>query len=29
VSVTSNGMQVLRRGGLLLCDNCGRLLVVA
>jgi predicted nucleic acid-binding Zn-ribbon protein len=29
VGVTSNGMQVLRRGGLLLCDNCGRLLVVA
>jgi predicted nucleic acid-binding Zn-ribbon protein len=29
VSVTSNGMQVLRRGGLLACDNCGRLLVVA
>ncbi|MBJ7600175.1 MAG: hypothetical protein DLM67_21845 [Candidatus Nephthysia bennettiae] len=29
VSVTSNGMQVLRRGGLLPCDNCGRLLVVA
>jgi predicted nucleic acid-binding Zn-ribbon protein len=29
VSVTSNGMQVLRRAGLLSCDNCGRLLVVA
>ena len=29
VSVTSNGMQVLRRAGLLNCDNCGRLLVVA
>lgn len=29
VAVTSNGMQVLRRAGLLLCDNCGRLLVVA
>lgn len=29
VSVTSNGAQVLRRGGLLTCDNCGRLLVLA
>jgi predicted nucleic acid-binding Zn-ribbon protein len=29
VSVTSNGMQVLRRAGLVVCDNCGRLLVVA
>lgn len=29
VGVTSSGMQVLRRGGLLLCENCGRLLVVA
>lgn len=29
VAVTSSGMQVLRRGGLLQCDNCGRLLVVA
>lgn len=29
VAVTSSGMQVLRRAGLLLCDNCGRLLVVA
>lgn len=29
VSVTSNGMQVLRRGGLLTCDHCGRLLVMA
>ena len=29
VAVTSNGMQVLRRGGLLQCDNCGRILVVA
>ena len=29
VAVTSNGMQVLRRGGLVLCDNCGRILVVA
>jgi predicted nucleic acid-binding Zn-ribbon protein len=28
VAVTSNGMQVLRRRGLLHCDNCGRLLVV-
>jgi hypothetical protein len=28
VAVTSNGMQVLRRGGLVHCDNCGRLLVV-
>lgn len=29
VAVTSSGMQVLRRGGLLQCDNCGRLLVQA
>jgi predicted nucleic acid-binding Zn-ribbon protein len=29
VAVTSSGMQVLRRAGLLPCDNCGRLLVVA
>jgi predicted nucleic acid-binding Zn-ribbon protein len=29
VRVTSGGMQVLRRAGLLQCDNCGRLLVVA
>ena len=29
VAVTSSGMQVLRRAGLLQCDNCGRLLVVA
>jgi predicted nucleic acid-binding Zn-ribbon protein len=29
VGVTSSGMQVLRRAGLLACDNCGRLLVVA
>ncbi len=29
VTLTSNGMQVLRRSGLLLCDNCGRILVVA
>jgi predicted nucleic acid-binding Zn-ribbon protein len=29
VTVTSNGMQVLRRAGLLQCDNCGRILVVA
>jgi uncharacterized protein len=29
VSVTSSGMQVVRRAGLLQCDNCGRLLVVA
>jgi predicted nucleic acid-binding Zn-ribbon protein len=29
VAVTSSGMQVLRRAGLLLCDNCGRILVVA
>jgi predicted nucleic acid-binding Zn-ribbon protein len=29
VGVTSSGMQVLRRAGLLPCDNCGRLLVVA
>jgi predicted nucleic acid-binding Zn-ribbon protein len=29
VGVTSSGMQVLRRAGLVQCDNCGRLLVVA
>jgi hypothetical protein len=29
VSVTSSGAQVLRRGGLITCDNCGRLLVLA
>jgi predicted nucleic acid-binding Zn-ribbon protein len=29
VTVTSSGMQVLRRAGLVMCDNCGRLLVVA
>lgn len=29
VGVTSSGMQVLRRAGMVLCDNCGRLLVVA
>lgn len=29
VAVTSSGMQVLRRAGLLQCDNCGRILVVA
>src|SRR2546427_10940982 len=29
VAVTSNGMQVLRRAGLVRCDNCGRILVVA
>jgi predicted nucleic acid-binding Zn-ribbon protein len=28
VSVTSNGMQILRRGGIVHCDNCDRLLVV-
>lgn len=28
VTVTSSGMQTLRRAGLLLCDNCGRILVV-
>jgi predicted nucleic acid-binding Zn-ribbon protein len=27
VQITSSGMQVLRRGGLLQCDNCGRILV--
>lgn len=27
VGVTSSGLQVLRRGGLLFCDNCGRILV--
>ena len=29
VAVTSRGMQVLRRAGLIQCDNCGRILVVA
>jgi len=29
VTVTSSGMQALRRAGLLQCDNCGRILVVA
>jgi predicted nucleic acid-binding Zn-ribbon protein len=29
VAVTSSGMQTLRRAGLLQCDNCGRILVVA
>ena len=29
VTVTSSGMQALRRAALLLCDNCGRILVVA
>jgi uncharacterized protein len=29
VTVTSSGMQTLRRAGLLQCDNCGRILVVA
>ena len=29
VAVTSSGKQALRRAGLLLCDNCGRILVVA
>ncbi|HXM56186.1 MAG TPA: C4-type zinc ribbon domain-containing protein [Candidatus Dormibacteraeota bacterium] len=29
VAVTSSGMQTLRRAGLLYCDNCGRILVVA
>lgn len=28
VSVTSGGMQTLRRGGLVHCDNCSRLLVM-
>ena len=28
VSVTSSGMQTLRRAGLLQCDNCSRILVV-
>lgn len=28
VGVTSNGMQVLRKGSVVLCDNCGRLLVM-
>ena len=29
VQVTSSGMQTLRRAGLVHCDNCGRILVVA
>jgi predicted nucleic acid-binding Zn-ribbon protein len=29
VTVTSSGMQAVRRAGLLQCDNCGRILVVA
>ncbi|HEX4213017.1 MAG TPA: hypothetical protein VIA06_06790 [Candidatus Dormibacteraeota bacterium] len=29
VQVTSNGMQILRRGGLIRCDNCDRVLVIA
>jgi uncharacterized protein len=29
VSVTSNGMQILRRAGIVYCDNCDRLLVMA
>jgi len=29
VAVTSSGMQTLRRAGLIQCDNCGRILVVA
>ena len=29
VTVTSSGMQAVRRAALLLCDNCGRILVVA
>ena len=29
VTVTSSGMQALRRAALLMCDNCGRILVVA
>jgi predicted nucleic acid-binding Zn-ribbon protein len=29
VRVTSSGMQALRRGDLMQCDNCGRLLVMA
>jgi predicted nucleic acid-binding Zn-ribbon protein len=29
VGVTSSGMQALRRGELVTCDNCGRILVVA
>ena len=29
VAVTSSGMQALRRAGLVNCDNCGRILVVA
>jgi predicted nucleic acid-binding Zn-ribbon protein len=29
VTVTSSGMQALRRAGLVQCDNCGRMLVVA
>jgi uncharacterized protein len=28
VALTSSGMQVVRRAGLLQCDNCGRILVV-
>jgi uncharacterized protein len=28
VGVTTSGMQTLRRGGMIRCDNCGRLLVV-
>jgi len=28
VGLTSSGLQVLRRGQVLLCDNCGRLLVM-
>jgi predicted nucleic acid-binding Zn-ribbon protein len=29
VALTSSGMQIVRRGGLLQCDNCGRILVIA
>jgi predicted nucleic acid-binding Zn-ribbon protein len=29
VTVTSSGMQALRRGGLVYCENCGRILVIA